>query len=335
MNIIKMRIISLASLILILGAHDVSAQSLLSEVPDGIQNHSVDESLLNTISQALPEEGQRIEQNFLNQAYDPNIYLSDASQMAITFIDEGAGYRNSLGYFTYNTGAFDGLTFDDIDIDDSGIVSANELNNLSGVNADLIFPNASKTYGGGNLQMGDTYVLGGGTSTFNNDGTYAFEGGTVFEAETNVGFFLMANAWNDNGSVGTVDGWDGTAGDPYTYYSMDFLNPENDWDATIGTLDYDARHVALTFESTERDTLILGFEDLNRATGGSDDDFNDAVFIIRTNPEVAMAETKVEVYSAPAPQLGSSLVGIAFLLLAFIRKRKKLFTLPCSLKTLR
>lgn len=304
------------------GSGSVLAQNFIDEVPDSLENHSVSGDLLQTITDALPEERGQIDQNFLNQAYDPNISLSAESQLAITFIDEGAGYRNSLGYFTFNDSTFSGLTFGDIDTDNSGIISTSEIGSVNGVTTSMVFPNASKIGDGGLLGQGDTYVLGGGSLAFTED-SWVISDGTLFDTGTNVGFFLAANAWNDYGNrgfgeIGTVDGWDGTAGDPYTYYTLDFLNPENDLTATIDTVDYSTRHVALTFESEDRNTLIMGFEDLYRL---GDQDYNDAVFLVRSDPTGAMSGTNVEVYSAPGPVAGGGLVGfLALVLSGFLRK---------------
>ena len=296
--------------------------SFINETPESIKNFSVSSDLLSTISDALPEERGQIDQNFLNQSYDPNISLSSNSQLAITFIDEGAGYRNSLGYFTYTNDTFSGLSFADIDTDNSGIISTSEISSIGGVSTNMVFPNASKVGSGGLLQTGDTYVVGGGSIDFTDD-SWVISDGTIFDAGTNVGFFLAANAWNDYGSVGTVDGWNGISGDPYTYYSLDFLNPENNINATIDTVDYNARHVALTFESSDRNTLIMGFEDLNRKYG-SDDDFNDAVFLVRSDPTGAMANTNVEVYSAPAPIAGGGIASFFILVFSLFGKNSGL-----------
>ena len=293
-------------------SRSVQAQNYIDEVPASVENFDVSADLLQTISDALPEERGRIDQNFLNQAYDPNIRLNANSQLAVTFIDEGAGYRNSLGYFTFDDTTFSDLSFGDIDTNNSGHISTSEISTISGVTTSMIFPNASLSGAGGMLDSGDTYVLGGGSLNFTED-SWIINDGTLFDAGTNVGFFLSANAWNDYGSVGTVDGWDGTAGDPYVYYSLDFLNPENSASATLENVNYRSRHVALTFESEDRNTLIMGFEDLYRGYGGSDDDFNDAIFLVRSDPTGAMADTNVEIYSAPGPMAGGGVLGFLIL----------------------
>lgn len=287
------------------------AQTLLEEVPTGTENHTISADLLQTISDVLPEERGRIDPNFLNRAYDPNIYLSASSQLAVSFVSEGAGYRNSLGYFTFDDNSFSGLSFGDIDTDSSGIISTSEIGAVNGVTTSMVFPNTSLSGSGGRLNQGDTYVLGGGSIDFTDD-SWMISDGTVFEADTNVGFFLAANAWNDyGGGTGTVDGWDGVAGDPYTYYTLDFLNPENNASASFDSNDFMTRHVALTFESQDRNTLIMGFEDLYNL---GDADFNDTIFVVRSDPTGAMSGTPVEVYSAPGPIAGGGLIGLAFLL---------------------
>jgi len=64
----------------------------------------------------------------------------------------------------------------------------------------------------------------------------------------------------------------------------------------------------------------MGFEDLNRL-GGSDDDFNDAVFLVRSDPIQSMIETPVEIYSAPAPIAGSGIAGILMLCMMLLSRR--------------
>ena len=294
----------------------------MSETPDSLSNVPVSSEMLDIVSTALPES-QRVDQNFLNQSYTTDVYLSDDSRVAITFIDEGAGYRNALGYYTYSDSTFSGLRFSDIDTDSSGNITTTELSSLNDVSVGMIFPNASKQGGGGLLTTGDTYVLGSGEFDYTDESTWEISGGDVFDEGTNLGFFLVANGWNDYGSTGTVDGWAGQQSAQQAYYSSDFLNSENSDDAEFDTRDYKARHVALTFSSQDRNTLILGFEDLNRL-GNSDDDFNDAVFLVRANPIDSLKETKVEVYSAPHPMAGAGIIYLSFFaLLGMLSKRRR------------
>ncbi|MGB0683909.1 MAG: DUF4114 domain-containing protein [Magnetovibrionaceae bacterium] len=289
----------------------------IDEVPDNLVNLTLDPELLADVQEALPES-RNVDSSFLNPGYDPNVRLSEDSQLAITFIDEGAGYRNSLGWFSFEDNAFDGLSHGAIDLNGSGNISLSELDALSGVSTGLVFPNASRLGGGGQLLAGDTAVIGGGTASLADDGSLFMEGGTIFEAGSNIGFFVAANAWNGRGVQG-VDQW----GDPNVYYSVDFLNPEASADSVFGdTSDY-SRHVAMMFADTGKDEIIMGFEDLNRL-GNSDEDFNDAVFLVRSSPEQAISGSQIAVHSAPAPSLGGGLGTIAMgslLSVGFIRRR--------------
>ena len=68
------------------------------------------------------------------------------------------------------------------------------------------------------------------------------------------------------------------------------------------------RHVALMFASAARENIIMGFEDLNRIDRfqndngyGSDEDFNDAVFTVKSSPETALAMTGIATVAGDQP----------------------------------
>jgi LruC domain-containing protein len=92
----------------------------------------------------------------------------------------------------------------------------------------------------------------------------------VFPAGVTVGWFLVASGWN--GSTKTV-----TAG-TYKDYSDDVLNIETNVDLK--------KHSVLLYDA-KRSLFLLGFEDARR-DGGSDNDFNDAVFYTSVNPITAV-----------------------------------------------
>lgn len=290
-----------------LAADDETANRTLLTLEDG---------LLDDMNTALPER-QVANQEFLDFTYDPNIQLQDDSQIGVTFLLEGAGYKNSLGYFTFEDDTFTGTSFSDFDTDGSGNVGIQELNSVDGINAGMIFENSSALGSGGVLQAGDTVVLGGGTASLDESGDLLMSGGTTFDEGTNVGFFLIQNAYQ--ASTDTVKGWD-TNQDPLTFYSVDFLNPENLPTANLDSVDLNSRHVAMMTDASD-DGLILGFEDLLRPYG--DNDFNDSVFLIRTDPVEALyadvpgVETVISLQAAPSKAVGSSLISaFAFFLLA-------------------
>jgi len=296
------------------------------DATDTLVNIDLSSGLLSEIQEALPESTV-VNQSFLNPSYNPNIQLQNDAHIGITFLDEGAGYRNSLGYFTFSNDSFSGYSFGDLDNDDSGHVGISELSSLSSVNTGMVFNNASKAGAGGTLQAGDTVALGGATITNIQDTEFDMTGGEIFTEGTNVGFFLLQNAWDGS----QVKGWDYDIPDPLAFYSVDFLNPENNASATLGNADEDARHVAMMTTSGDNE-VILGFEDLVRP--GGDNDFNDAVFRIRTDPvsalfaEVPSTEEVISLQAAPINALGKSyLTAIMFMLGVFIvlfRETKKL-----------
>ncbi|EAR62020.1 DUF4114 domain-containing protein [Neptuniibacter caesariensis] len=301
----------------------VSAQSLAAEdATNTLVNIDINPDLLNEISLALPER-QDVNQAFLSNEYSPNIILQEDAHVSVTFLDEGAGYRNSLGYFTYEASTFENISFGQIDADGSGHIGISELQNISGVNTGMIFNNASESGGGGSLLAGDTVTLTG-ADIVNVDGDhFDMTGGTRFEAGTNVGFFLLQNAWDGS----QVKGWDYTSQDPLAMYTLDFLNPENNFAATLDNSATYSRHVAMMNSISGDNEIILGFEDLVRPQG--DNDFNDAVFLVRTDPvtslfaEVPTTEEVISLQAAPGPSMGGGLSGLFALALGFLSLRRK------------
>ncbi|WP_243431776.1 DUF4114 domain-containing protein [Aliamphritea spongicola] len=287
------------------------------DATDTLVNIDLPAGLLTEVTNALPE-GQDVNQEFLNSSYNPNLTFNEEAHVSVTFLTEGAGYRNSLGYFTFEDNSFDNISFGSIDTNSSGNISLSELQNVSGVNAGMIFNNVSASGSGGSLNAGDTVTLGGAAIT-NVVGTdFEMTGGETFSEGTNMGFFLIQNAWNGS----QVKGWD-TGHDNLAMYTIDFLNPENSSDAYISTgIDEDARHVAMMSSLSATNDYILGFEDLKRPWG--DNDFNDAVFRIRTDPVTAMfadipsTETVISMQAAPMPKLGNSAASVLLILLAGI-----------------
>lgn len=93
--------------------------------------------------------------------------LTKESPVYLTFVDEGAGWKNSLAYYTYNS--------------ENPPASADEIE------LHMLFPNASKEGSGGGLKAGDRVQLGD----------------APFAQNTVIGFCLIAQGWK-NGT--TVDG---------------------------------------------------------------------------------------------------------------------------------
>lgn len=257
---------------------------------DSFEHVSVSAEILNAVATGLPES-KAVNASFLNPAYPTDLTLTEDAAVQVTFLNEGAGYRNSLGYYIYQAGAFDSHTKASIDTDGSGVVSLEEVLAVDTVEIGWVFPNASKAGGGGSLLAGDAVSLGNGR---------------VFTRGTTVGFFLVQNAWL-GGSIRQPDA-SGTR--PQTLYTTDFLNPEAAADSDLSTdsASNRMRHVALMFASAARESIIMGFEDLNRIDRhqndngyGSDEDFNDAVFTIQSSPASALSMTGIATVSGIDP----------------------------------
>ncbi len=111
-----------------------STAQAVEDLSSSIYNIEMDSQMVNEIQSYLPEGGG-LNSAFISNSTDPNLHLLAEADVSLTFIDEGAGFKNSFGYFIY---------------DDAG-------NILSEV---TIFSNASETGGGGTLNVGDTVDLG-------------------------------------------------------------------------------------------------------------------------------------------------------------------------------
>ena len=127
-------------------------------------------SFLSKIAASLPESRPVPTYNprLIADGRTETIDVKCPSDVWITFVDEGAGYRNGLGYYTFNT-----------DNPPTTPPAANQIK--------IIFPNASKSGAGGALTAGDKVFLGN------------------FPAKTGIGFVLMADGWN--GSIVTPGNW--------------------------------------------------------------------------------------------------------------------------------
>jgi len=120
----------------------------------------------------------------------------------------------------------------------------------------IIFPNASFAGSGGNLRPGDKMNLG------------------YFPAGTEIGWVLLVDGWEKK--VGVSSGVE-------QFYSMPEFNPETDPSLQ--------QHNILLYDEA-RDLTVLGFED-ERRDGSSDNDFNDVLFYVTSNPASAISQSGV------------------------------------------
>ncbi|SNZ01276.1 LruC domain-containing protein [Flagellimonas pacifica] len=124
---------------------DVIAQNLLDDI-----NASLPEYVSGGIPASHPE--------YL-AGKETSLIVTKEADVWVTFVSEGAGYRNALGYYSYPLGQ-DPSTVNDI------------------TQHNIIFPNTSMQWSGGGLIPGDRVYLG------------------RFSENTVISWFLVANGWN-------------------------------------------------------------------------------------------------------------------------------------------
>lgn len=190
----------------------------------------IDVGLLNDINKTLPElkPVPVSHPEYLADGNQTNTALREEADVWVTFVHEGAGWRNALAFYTYPA--------------DSPPSSKEELDSLT-----IIFPNLSYQADGKGLVSGDKVLIG------------------RFPKDTVIGWALIAQGWNGS-SVGNG---------AYTIYSDRTFNPENSSELQ--------QHNVL-INDPARNLLLLGFEDIRRDNPSCDQDFNDAVFHVSSNP---------------------------------------------------
>ncbi len=124
-------------------------------------NDIVSGELLSFINASLPERRpvMTYHPDYLLNNVETNINIIEQSDVWLTFISEGAGWTNSIAFFTYPTG--------------NPPQSESDIDTLR-----IVLPNASLRGSGGELVSGNRVKLG------------------RFDAGTSIGFVLIANGWN-------------------------------------------------------------------------------------------------------------------------------------------
>ena len=192
----------------------------------------ISQEFLNDVNTSLPENNPvpTAHPEYLVDGNQINTTMTEDGDVWVTFVHEGAGYKNVLGYYTYP--------------------SSNPPQSVSDIDSvTIIFPNVSYQGSGGALNSGDKVYLG------------------YFPMGTEIGWVLISNGWR----YGVGDGY-------RQLYSNPDFNPESQASKR--------QHNVLLYDEA-RDLTVLGFEDLNREES-SDDDFNDALFYVTSNPRSAI-----------------------------------------------
>jgi LruC domain-containing protein len=119
-------------------------------------NDIISAAFLNDLNSSLPEKisVQTSHPSYLADGNEPNLKLTADADVWVTFVHEGAGFLNSLGYYTYQSG--------------TSPTSISQIKKHT-----IIFPNVDYVRYGGALVSGNKVFLG------------------RFPAGTSIGFFLI------------------------------------------------------------------------------------------------------------------------------------------------
>ena len=146
-------------------------QYLGTYTSDGTPNYleipgdTVDASTMDLVSSSLPEGYPVPDYNphYISSGYDTDIIVDELADVWVTFVSEGAGYKNVLGFYTY-----------DLASPQATIPQPEDIT--------IIFPNVSASGSGGGLYAGDKVKIG------------------TFQPGTGIGWVLLANAWSSTTS---------------------------------------------------------------------------------------------------------------------------------------
>ena len=142
-------------------------------VPIGMERDILPADFLTKVDATLPESRPvpQFHPTYLADGNQLNVLVIDeAADVWVTFVHEGAGHLNSLGYYTYQEGN-PPQSREDIDV------------------IKVIFPNVSMVGSGGGLVPGDKIYLG------------------EFEPDTIIGWVLMDNGWSNSQANLVTNSW--------------------------------------------------------------------------------------------------------------------------------
>ena len=207
----------------------------------------ISSSLLQYINASLPESMPvpTYHPSYLADGKKTTLDIIELADVWLTFVHEGAGWRNSIGYYVYPTNA-----------------PPKSIADIKKVT--ILFPNASLVGSGGGLKSGNKVKIG------------------RFEAGTSIGLVLFGNGWNGD----KVDGY------YHAVFADKNLNPESD--------PILRQHNVLLWDA-ENQLFLLGFEDVRRDNipFKSDQDFNDAILFVTSNPVRAISTENVSPVDKP------------------------------------
>lgn len=156
----------------------------------------ISNDFLNDVNATLPENSklQNTHPEYFNSEDDGSIILTKDAEVWVTFVHEGAGYKNTLGYYTHPT-------------------NTPPASKQSIRDATIIFPNVSYSGSGGMLASGNKVqllYLDPQTNTYTN----------IFPAGTTVAWWFRSNGFGAGTLTSLSAGYN-------TFYSDVRFNPES------------------------------------------------------------------------------------------------------------
>ncbi len=141
-------------------------QYLGSYTSDGTPNYLespgdvISTSVFETIDSALPESFPVpiFNPHYITSGYDTDIIITTSTEVFVTFVGEGAGFRSVLGFYTYD-------------------INSPVTSHPADEDVTIVFPNVSRLGSGGGLLPGDKVSIG------------------TFPAGTGIGWVLISNGW--------------------------------------------------------------------------------------------------------------------------------------------
>jgi LruC domain-containing protein len=132
----------------------------------------ISSQLLSDLNTSLPEtiDVRKLHPQYLASTVASDLVITQTANVWVTFVSEGAGYLNTVGYFTYPT--------------NNPPKTADDIKTIY-----YMFPNASMPGSGGYLRPGNKVKLG------------------TFSAGTSIGFVLLSNAYNYGAKTVSTSGY--------------------------------------------------------------------------------------------------------------------------------
>jgi len=133
----------------------------IDQVPDDIIQTVPCPTLYSRILELFPEHSRHSRDVLFSDTIQKQVVLKKESQVFVTYISEGAGYRNTFGWYAYN--------------------KSSPPSSASQLQLNVLFPDVSNTV----LHSGDRLLLQ----------DQSFAAGTV------IGFFLIVGGWQEDGTI--------------------------------------------------------------------------------------------------------------------------------------